>query len=234
MFLLAFLSLLLFIVPYTAFFTGIKFFLHFRIVNKFRPLIDAFIAPYKDKYSYWFGVRLCVLVVSYIVFASFRDRPHPNFLFQIIMLLCFTITQAVIMPYKNNLLNIMELFYLTDSIIVYCMNLFTTDSLTLLITTNIIMAPAVLLFLATVAYHIYAFILKDRCLSRKPRKYEVTSEAASEEVETEGEKTSLSNSINPVSPRATYSAIIVDNPYAMKHYLPGELREPLIESDADD
>ena len=230
---LSILSLFLFLIPYTVFFTGIKFFLRFRTVNRFRPFIDAFCAPYKDKYNYWFGARLCVLFVSYLVYASLRNQPYLVILLQTIMLVCFTITQAVVMPYKNTLLNIIELFYLANSIIIYTVGLYSDEPRIMQIASNIIMTPAFLVFLAIIVYHVYTYILKEKVLAKRFTKYE-TQHTGSGENELEDERTSLNSSMKPVSPQATYSAVVVESPYDIKHYLPGELREPLIESNTDD
>ncbi len=234
MFVLALLSLALFIIPYTVFFTGIKFFLRFKTVNRFRPFVDAICGPYKDKYSYWFGARLCVLVVTYIVYASFRDQAYLVILFQTIMLVIFALVQAVIMPYKSTLLNIIDLFYMADSIIIYMIGIYSEDQEVITIASNIVITPAVLLFLATVAYHVYAFILKGRCMTRKVIKDDSGSAEGAEKVAILREKTSFISSVQlPHSPLTTYSALNVDNQFNPKHYLPGELREPLIETDSD-
>ena len=231
--LLALISLCLFVIPYTVFFTGIKYFLRFKVVNKYRPLIDAFCAPYKSKYSYWFGVRLWLLVISYIVYASRRDDAYLVVLLTTVMLVCFTITQAVIMPYKNTLLNILELLYLADSIIMYTVALYTDYEGKIVIASSIVMTPAVLLFLATIAYHVYTYVLKEKFLSIRSRNLNVEDDEKESE---ESEKVALNNGVQAsgVSPHATYAALAVDNPFDPKHYLPGELREPLIESDSDD
>jgi len=234
LFFLALLSLCLFVIPYTIFFTGVKYFLRFKVVNKYRPLIDAFCAPYKSKYSYWFGARLWLLVISYIIYAARRDDAYLIMLFLTVMLVCFTITQAVIMPYKNTLLNILELLYLTDSIIMYAVGLYTDYEGEIIIAANIVMTPAVLLFLGTIGYHVYAYILKEKFLLIRSQNF--NEEEIEKHSEEESEKVTLNNSIQVMgtSPHVTYSALAVNTPFDPQHYLPGELREPLMESDSED
>jgi hypothetical protein len=107
----------IFILPYGILLTGIQFFSRFRIINKFRPLIDAYCAPYKDKYRFWFGLRIWVLVAIYILFAGLRNTPQILFLCQSIILILFIMAQVAVMPFKNIIINWLDLFFMTNTLL---------------------------------------------------------------------------------------------------------------------
>ena len=106
-----------FVIPYGVVLTGIQFFGRFRIVNKFKPLVDAYCAPYKDRYRYWFGLRLWVLVALYILFSILRTLPLIYLLCQAIVLTLFTVTQAAIMPFRSTIINCLDLFFMVNALL---------------------------------------------------------------------------------------------------------------------
>ena len=56
----------LFLLPYALLVTFSSLLLRFRIVNKFKPFIDAYGGPFKDKWRFWFGLR--TLITSILLF----------------------------------------------------------------------------------------------------------------------------------------------------------------------
>lgn len=74
---LALLSICGFIVPYILLLLFPKFWLRFRIIDKyFKPFIDAILAPYKENQCHWFSLRLLLLLQMYIVFAWYRGSSY--------------------------------------------------------------------------------------------------------------------------------------------------------------
>ena len=69
------LLILIFLTPYTILLTFLPFFQaksHLKLfswVNKMKPLLDSYQAPYKDSYRYWTGVILLARFVLYLVIA---------------------------------------------------------------------------------------------------------------------------------------------------------------------
>ncbi len=222
---LSLMSLFLFLLPYTVFLTGIKLFGRFKFVNQIRPFIDAFCAPYKDKWRFWFGARLLFLVVIYIAYAVLRNTPGAIILFETVALVLFTVVQAFIMPYKSNLINFLDLFFLTDAILVHVTVVYIDDMEGADIYVNVLMLPVFLMFLAIVIYHAYlALNIKER-LARKQAKNHRSNELGSHETRVD-EKTSL----NPPSHGSiTYSALEDKTEGVYKYNPAAELREPLLE-----
>ena len=107
-------ALSFFIIPFTLVgLFGVKM-LRFGCISKyFRPFIDAIHGPYKDNLRYWFGLRLIVLSLIYIITAIFQSNKMTLQLLLIIFVLVFyTIAQAFFLPYKNKILNVLELWFM--------------------------------------------------------------------------------------------------------------------------
>lgn len=236
LFLLSVLSLVLFLIPYTVFLTGIKLFSRYKLVNRVRPFVDAFCAPYKDKWRFWFGARLWVLIILYISYASLQNSPDIVYLLQTVVIVLFTILQAGIMPYKSVAINYLDLFFLVDSVL---LNITIIYNHKVQVFSNIFLAPVLLVFCLIVAYHIHTTLGEDKLrwllvkmhLKKSTALSDSNTHGDHEEDEGEIEKTVLIGGPKMPSPNATYSALVVDDPLSVQHYKPEELREPLIESD---
>ena len=135
LFLVALLVLLLLGVPYTLTLTAAPWIQRSRfpwvssLYNKFKPLFDAYMGPYKDSCCYWTGMLLLVRVVLIVLFSSIGNTntvagPQLNLLFLSIassLLLAFT---SALRPYKNKLLNGLEIFHLTILLTLSLSNLY--------------------------------------------------------------------------------------------------------------
>ena len=247
LFAFAIITLLIFLIPYTVFLSGINFFLRYRLTNqnRFKPFVDAYCAPYKDKYRFWFGLRLWVLIFAYMGYAALLNQPYFLVLIITSLFACFTIIQAVIMPYKSLVLNCLELFFLCNIIILHTVGLYSTNtngiqiSFDIQLSVNIIVGCAFIIFLGIITYHTYIYVVlwcvhhfstKNReVILEKP---EISPESCPEKKYSEAgssiEKSNLSGNLSVV----TYSSVLM-NPHQHNPYSPSELREPLLEDDSD-
>ena len=79
LFLVALLVLLLLGVPYTVTLTAAPWIQRSRfkwvssLYNRFKPLFDAYICPYKDMHRYWTGMLLLARVVLKVLFSSIAN-----------------------------------------------------------------------------------------------------------------------------------------------------------------
>ena len=103
--------LILFIVllPFNAILCFTKTAMRLRLVNHFKPLIDAYQGPYKYKYYYWIGLRLVVRAVFFGL--SALDR-NINLTIGIILLAIISTIQAKINPFKSSYKNFYESCFL--------------------------------------------------------------------------------------------------------------------------
>ena len=152
---LVLLMLLIFLVPYTVILTGVKVFARYRFINRFLPLIDAFTSPYKDKYRFWYGLRLWVLIIVYISFTILREYPRAVILIQALLLVLLLCAQSSIMPFKNHFLNVLDLFFVVNAAFLSAWGLYftTSDTARLSIASGIFMTLVFVVFCGIVVYH---------------------------------------------------------------------------------
>ena len=80
-------------------------------VVKLKPFLDAYTGPYKDKYRYWTGLLLIVRLLLTTVF-SYTTGTVPQYNNYIIAFISSTLLFLSRGVYRNNVLNLLEYFYL--------------------------------------------------------------------------------------------------------------------------
>ena len=78
----------------------------FRLITRFKPLLDAFQGSYKDKYYYWVGVHIALRGLFYALYAF---QIHLRLIFAVIILILFICYFGYIHPYKQKAINGQEL-----------------------------------------------------------------------------------------------------------------------------
>ena len=101
--------LLVVILPYTLLITFGPCMARWQWINRFKPFMDAHSGPYEDRYRYWLGVRLWVIIFTAAQAAFSRIFLADFFLIRLAFFSLFLIVEALIRPYKNNVLNFFEL-----------------------------------------------------------------------------------------------------------------------------
>ena len=93
----------------------------FSWINKLKPFLDAYQAPFKDQYRYWPGVLLMVRVILYAVFTSNESNDINVNLLAIIIILCFyTVVATSLSVYKYWHLGILESFFVINLVFISC------------------------------------------------------------------------------------------------------------------
>ena len=110
---IAFITCTLFTLPYTIGLTVAPFLLKYKVVNQFKPFLDAHFGPYQDKYRYWFAIRLWVIIIINVLNAGLRQNYSIFIMCQIIVVLTLIITEVSIKPYKNKYLNYLDAMMLS-------------------------------------------------------------------------------------------------------------------------
>ena len=138
LFLVALLALLLFGVPYTVTLTAAPWIQRSRfqrvssLYNKFKPLFDAYMGPYKDSCRYWTGMLLLARVVLIVLFSSFANTntvvgPQLNLLLLVLSSSSLLALTTALKPYRNKLLNGLEIFHLTILLMFSSSNLYVSS-----------------------------------------------------------------------------------------------------------
>ena len=171
--LLALLTAIFLLLPYTILLTGVSFFMKYRLVNRFKPLIDAYHGPYKDKWRLWFGVRLWILLLMFGIQAVLGGSNVPlAFLLHLLVLGVFLLVQASIKPFRNIFVGLLDIFFMANYCILAAIGtyfLLQDNQLPLQIVAGILVGIAFLAFLGIAAYH-PAHVVKRKWLERRELK----------------------------------------------------------------
>ena len=117
-----------------------------KLVNHFKPLIDAYQGPYKFKYYYWTGIQLVMRAVFFGL--SVLDR-NINLTVGIILLAIIIVMQRSIIPFKDNYKNLHETGFLLNLLVIYTLS---HDQYNIAV--NVMITMAELQFLLIIIHHI--------------------------------------------------------------------------------
>ena len=107
--------LLLFVCPYVIALLLAPWCLKSKRMGLLKPVIDAYLAPYKDKYLIWFGLKLLLITVMVtITILLLSPRPILTLHSQLILVIFFTVSLAYFRPYRSKAINVLNLFFLTN------------------------------------------------------------------------------------------------------------------------
>ena len=112
---LSLVMLILFVIPVTLLSTLAPFLGCIRLINRYMPLTDAVFAPYKNKWRFWFGLRIWLLMAALVITSFFRGNNIKLCLaIQLVLVSGFSLVQAFIQPFKNTAIEILDLFFMVN------------------------------------------------------------------------------------------------------------------------
>ena len=167
---LAIITLMLFVLPYTVLATVGVWMMRFRrFAVYFKPLVDAHHGPYKDKWHFWFGLRLWVMLYAVVAYSTVRQIGYTLVDgLDLVVLIPFLLFQAYLHPYKNHVLNMLDLFLMTNltmAVLILTLVEERFRQMTALISAGI----TSITFLVIIAYHVFALCYVKVCLSRRQK-----------------------------------------------------------------
>ena len=109
----------LLLIPFNITLLFTRYLLQFRVINRFKPLLDAFQGSYKDKYYYWVAVHI---IMRSLFFAMYAFQTSIKLVFSTVFLITFSISSGHIHPHKNKLVNVHELLLLINLTIMYAVS----------------------------------------------------------------------------------------------------------------
>ena len=101
-----------------------RFLSFFHCINHFKPLLDAYHGPYKDKFYYWTGLQLVMRTVFFGLSALDRDT---NLMLSILITGVATAIHGVLYPFKKKSRNIQELLILLNLQAIFVISLYPTS-----------------------------------------------------------------------------------------------------------
>ena len=157
-------SLLLFfavLLPFAIVLTFPNYCLGFRCLVRFKPIIDSYTAPYKDRWGFWLGIHLLILIFLYLTSAILQVYSDPTILLLIVLLFVILLTavQLYCKPYKNKLVNLLDTLLLLNIIVGGCIILWMVRGLNvpiqyLRLVVYFFLGVAALEILAIFLYHV--------------------------------------------------------------------------------
>ena len=98
----------------------------FRWVTNLKPVFDVHFAPFKPAHRYWFGVLLLARGILLIIFSSSYATPNnTNLLLLLITILILLLYMAIVQPYKNKIILIIQSSLLANIIFLSVFVLYT-------------------------------------------------------------------------------------------------------------
>ena len=137
-------------IPFNIILLFTRFLLRFRLVSKFKPLIDAYQGPYKDNCYYWIGLQL-VLRATFLGLSSLERT--MNLKIGIILISILAAIHGLLRPFKSNFKNYQECLWLINLQVLQVLSF----NITNMIYTNILVTAAILHFSTIIIYHIVTY-----------------------------------------------------------------------------
>ena len=143
----------LFLLPFTILVTFSYYcFMRLEIINKFfKPFIDAYGGPFKDKWRFWFGLRLWITLLLFTINGSLQGKsPKTMLIIHHTIIITFILVQALCRPLKSRLIGLVDLFFMVDYLLVIeCYFIFGPTS----IAAYILVSLALFVLLLIVLFH---------------------------------------------------------------------------------
>ena len=135
----------------------------FKVINTFKPLLDAYFGPYKDTLYYWIGLQLLIRAIFFGI-SVLSNKFHLTI--GIIILGWLLCKQSYAQPFKSKFKNFQESFILLNLHAVYVFKLLWLDNDDTfgLIIVQVLIALVLVNFVVSVIVH--CVILKCNCYNK--------------------------------------------------------------------
>ena len=143
------LVLFLTLIPFNLALLFTRFLSQYRIINRFKPLLDAFQGSYKNKYYYWVAVNI-IFRSMFFSFNAFQKKLRV-FLVMVILVV-FTAFYGYVCPSKNKAVNIQNLSLLVNLTIMHAVSLLNIDKIFSAVT-NVLISLTFAQFSIIVLHH---------------------------------------------------------------------------------
>ena len=147
------LVLFLLLIPFNITLLFTRHLLRFRIVYRFKPLLDAFQGSYKDRYYYWVAIDLAM---RSFLFAMYGFQTSLKLIMTTILLIIYSIYSGYTHTHRNKLVNFQELLLLLNLTIMYAVSYQCSESI-FSIVTSIMISFAFIQFCTIVLYHFLTY-----------------------------------------------------------------------------
>ena len=137
-------------IPFNVILIFTRFFLRFKLISKFKPLIDAYQGAYKDNCYYWIGLKL-VMRATFLGLSSL-DR-NINMKVGIILITMLAGVHGHLHPFKNKIQNYQGFVWLMNLQVLHVLSINITNT----VYVNILVTIATLHFTIIIVYHVMTY-----------------------------------------------------------------------------
>ena len=147
------------IIPYITLLLLAKPLRRYSLADKYlRPVLEAIHAPYKEGKKHWFVLRLVLVIILYVIYAVYRGKNNFKiYLASTPILILFVIGQAYFKPFKNNFINIMDIWLMYNITFIYATTWYyvITHQVDIFVTISVVGVLLVFInFLLILVYHL--------------------------------------------------------------------------------
>ena len=143
----------LLLIPFNITLLFTRYLLQFRVINRFKPLLDAFQGSYKDKYYFWVVVHI---IMRSLFFAMYAFQTRIKLVLSTVFLITFSISSGYIRPHKNKLVNVHELLLLINLTIMYAVSYQSSNNFFSNVT-NVMISLAFIQLFTVMLYHFLTY-----------------------------------------------------------------------------
>ena len=147
------LVLFLVLIPFSVALLFSRFLSRFRLINRFKPLLDAFQGSYKDKCYHWIAVDI---IFRCIIFSLYSFQRKLRVFLATIILVVFTTCYGYVCPSKNKLVNIHNLLLLVNLTIMYAVPLIDNEKVFRFVS-NFLISLTLMQFCITLLCHFLTY-----------------------------------------------------------------------------
>jgi len=162
--------LFLILVPFNIILLFTRTLSRFNVVNKFKPLLDAYQGPYKIKFYYWTGLQLVIRVVFFSI--SSLDI-KINITAGIIILSIIEGVEVICKPFKSKFNNYQELCLIINLLVLYTLTLSSQEDDVNMTGVNIMITMAAAHFSLIITYHVITYVCGGSRLSIEPYMHKI-------------------------------------------------------------
>ena len=147
------LMLFLVLIPFNIILMFTRYLSQFRIINHFKPLLDAFHGSYKDGCYNWVALQITMRCLLFVMH-TFQTR--HKLIVSTLLLIIFSTCSGCIYPHKNKMVNIQEMALLINLTILYAVS-YQSNERILMIITNVMISLAFVQLLIIALYHFLTY-----------------------------------------------------------------------------
>jgi len=153
------LILLLILIPFNIVLLFNRQLARFRLIQRFKPLLDPYKAPYHDRYVYWTGYQLVIRMILLGITAFSKTN---NLTMATLIIGCVMCTQGYLSPFKSKLLNLQELGLMFNVLTVYTLVNVNQSSLAILVIVGMAVVYITISLLCHCVWHTCGGLVKTR------------------------------------------------------------------------